>query len=77
MLDSSVQRRRDGLTIGHPELEEHTQRIMALADQYAFGDIDHFNPWEVMKVPQILHVKRCCKLTLYSVDFIEINTGDD
>jgi hypothetical protein len=77
MLDGSVQRRRDGLTIGHPELEEHTQRIMALVDQYAFGGTDHFDPEEVMKVPQILHVERCYKLMLYSVDFVKIGTGDD
>jgi hypothetical protein len=57
MLDGVVQRRRDGLTIGHPELEEHIQRIMALADQYAFGGMDHFDPEEGMKVPQILHVE--------------------
>jgi hypothetical protein len=50
---------------------------MALADQYAFGGTDHFDPKEVMKVPQILHVERCCELMLYSVDFIEIGTGDD
>ena len=29
-LHSSVQRSRDGLTIGHPEFEEHTQHVMAL-----------------------------------------------
>jgi hypothetical protein len=57
MFDGSVQRCRDGLTIGHPELEEHTQHIMALANQYAFGGTDHFDPKEVMKVPQILHVE--------------------
>ena len=27
-LDGSVQRSRDGLTIGHPEFEEHTQHVM-------------------------------------------------
>ena len=36
-LDGSIQRSRDKLTIGLPEFEEHTQHIMALADQYAFG----------------------------------------
>jgi hypothetical protein len=77
MLDGSVQRRRDGVTFGLPELEEHTQRIMTLAHQYAFGGTDHFDPKEVMKVPQILHFERSCKLTLYSVDFFEIGTGDD
>ena len=49
-LDGSVQRSRDGLTVGHPEFEEHTQHIMALADQDAFGGTDHFDPEEVMKV---------------------------
>ena len=39
------------LTVCHPELEEHTQHIMSLADQYAFGGADHFDPEEVMKVP--------------------------
>jgi hypothetical protein len=77
MLDGSVQRRRDGLTISHPELEEHIQHIMSLVDQYAFGSTDHFDPEEVIKVPQILHVERYCKLTFYSVDFLEIGTGDD
>ena len=56
-LDGSVQRSRDGLTVGHPEFEEHTQHVMTLADQYAFGGMDHFDPEEVMKVPQILHVE--------------------
>ena len=50
-LHGSIQRSRDGLTVGHPELEEHTQHIMALADQYAFGGMDHFDAEEVMKVP--------------------------
>jgi RNA-binding protein YlmH len=59
MLYSSVQRRRDGLKVGHPELEEHIQCIMSLADQYAFKSTDHFDPEEVMKVSQILHVERC------------------
>ena len=31
-------------------------------DQYAFNRTDHFDPEEVMKVPQILHVKRCRQL---------------
>ena len=38
----------------HSKLEEHTQHIMSLAAQYAFGGVDHFNPEEVKKVPQIL-----------------------
>ena len=50
-------RSRDGLTGGHPEFEEHIQHVMTLADHYAFGGTDHFDPEEVMKVPQILHVK--------------------
>ena len=58
-LHGSVQRSRDGLTVGHPEFEEHTQHVVSLADQYAFGGTDHFDPEEVMKVPQILHVKGC------------------
>ena len=70
-LDGSVQRSRDRLTVGHPEFEEHTQHVMSfnLADQYAFGGTDHFDPEEVMKVPQILHVERCRQLELYVVDF--------
>ena len=56
-LNGSIQRSRDGLTIVHPEFEEHTQHIVSLADQYVFGGTDHFDPQEVMKVPQILHVK--------------------
>ena len=56
-LDCSIQRSRDELTVGHPKFEEHTQHVMALADQYAFVRTDHFDPEEVMKVPQILHVK--------------------
>ena len=54
-LDGSIQRIRDGLTVGPSEFEEHTQHVMALADQYAFGGTDHFEPEELMKVPQILH----------------------
>ena len=56
-LDGSVQRIRDGLTVAHPEFEEHTQHVMSLADQYAFGGMDHFDPEEVMKVPQILPIE--------------------
>ena len=68
-LHGSVQRSRDGLTVGHPEFEEHTQHVMTLADQYAFGGTDHFDPEELMKVSQILHVERCCQLQLHAVDF--------
>ena len=57
-LDGSVQRGRDGLTIGHPEFEDHTQHIMALADQYALGGTDQFD-----------HVERCRKLELHTVYF--------
>jgi hypothetical protein len=77
MLYGSVKRCRDGLTVGHPELEEHIQRIMPLADQYAFKSMDHFDPEEVMKVSQILHVERCCKFTFHTADFIAIGTSDD
>ena len=68
-LDGSIQRSRDGLTVGHPEFKEHPQHIMTLADQYAFGGTNHFDPEEVMKVPQILHVEQCRKLELHAVDF--------
>jgi hypothetical protein len=77
VLYGSVQRCRDGLTVGHPELEEHIQRIMPLADQYAFRSADYFDPKEVMKVSQILHVERCCEFALHTADFVEIGTGDD
>ena len=50
-LDDSIQRSLDDLTVCHPKLEEHTQHVMPLADQYAFGGADHFDPDEVMKVP--------------------------
>ena len=43
-LDGSIQRSRDRLTVRHPEFEKHTQDIMVLADQYAFGGTDHFDP---------------------------------
>ena len=56
-LNGSIQRGRDGLTIGHSEFEEHTQHVMLLVDQYAFGGMNHFDPEELMKVPQILHVE--------------------
>ena len=56
-LDDSIQRSRDGLTVCHPKLEEHTQHVMSLADQYAFGGTDHLDPEEVMKDPQILYVE--------------------
>jgi hypothetical protein len=50
---------------------------MSLAHQYAFGGTDHFDPEEVMKVSQILYFERCCQLTFYTVDFLEVGTGDD
>ena len=56
-LNGSIQRSRNGLTIIHPEFEEHTQHIMELADQYAIRGTDHIDPEEVMKVPLILHVE--------------------
>jgi hypothetical protein len=76
-LYGSVQRRRDGLTLGHAELEEHTQRIMPLTHQYAFEGTDHFDPEEVMKISQTIHFERCCQLTFYTVDILEVGTGDD
>ena len=39
--NGSVQKSRDGLTVGHPEFEEHTQHITALDGKYAFGDEEH------------------------------------
>ena len=36
-LDGSIERSRDGITVCHPELEEHTQHVMSLVDQYAFS----------------------------------------
>ena len=36
-FDGSIQRSPYGLTVSHPEFQEHTQHIMALTDQYAFG----------------------------------------
>ena len=56
-LHIRIQRSSDGFALRHSELEEHTQHIMSLADQYAFGGGDHFDPQEVMKVHQILPVK--------------------
>ena len=51
-LDGSLQRSRDRLTVGHPEFEDHTQHIMVLADQYAFGGTDHFHLEEVIRSPK-------------------------
>ena len=45
---------------------------MLLADHYAFGGTDHFDPEKVMKIPQILHVERCRQLQLHAVDFAEV-----
>ena len=50
---------------------------MSLTDQYAFGAADHFDPDKTVKVHQVLHVKRCCKLELYAVDFIWVGVDDD
>jgi hypothetical protein len=50
---------------------------MSLADQYAFRSADYFDPKEVMKVSQILHVEQCCEFALHTADFVEIGTGDD
>jgi hypothetical protein len=50
---------------------------MPLTHQYAFGGMDHFDPEEVMKISQILHFERCYQLTFYTVDFLEVSTGDD
>ena len=58
------------LTVCRPELEEHTQHVMSLAYQYAFGGANHFDPEKVMKVPHVLHIKRCRKLEIYLTDFI-------
>ena len=43
-LHGSVQRSRDVFALCHTELEEHTQHVMSLADQYAFGGADHLDP---------------------------------
>ena len=56
-LHGSIQRSRDGLKVCHLEFEEHTQHVMPLAGQYAFGGADHIDPEEVMMVPLILHVE--------------------
>ena len=50
---------------------------MPLADQYAFGGEDHLDTEEVMKVPQILHIKCCGKLGLQATDFFQIGPDDD
>ena len=59
------------------EFEEHTQHIMLLAHQYAFGVTNHFDPEEVMKVTEILHFERCCELGFYTAAFDQVNTSDD
>ena len=55
-----------------PNLKSILEHVMLLADQYAFGGADHFDPEEVMKVPQILHVERCRKLELHAVMLISV-----
>ena len=50
---------------------------MALADQYAFGGTDHFDPEEVMKVSKILHFEQCRKLRLDATDFVQVATDND
>ena len=42
---------------------------MSLSEQYLVGCVDHFNPEEVLKVPQVLHLKCTQQLELYSADF--------
>ena len=59
-----------GLKVCHPELEEHTQHAMSLADQYSFRGADHFYPKEVMKVLQVLHIEQCNKLEFYVPDIM-------
>ena len=56
-LEIPLRRSGDGFTIHHTKLEEHIQHIMVLADQYAFGGSDHFDPEEETKVSQIIHLK--------------------
>ena len=40
-----------------PNLKSILSTYVSLAAQYAFGGADHFDPEEVMKVSQILHVE--------------------
>ena len=38
--------------------------------KYSFGGVDHFDLEKVMKVPQVLHIKRYRKMQLDTADFI-------
>ena len=48
----------------------NTTIIRSYSTQYAFVGVDYFDPEEVMKVPQVLHVERCHNLGLYAADFV-------
>ena len=50
---------------------------MALRQQYVIGGVDHFDPEEVVKVPQVLHLKCSRQLGLHIADCSEVGFGDD
>ena len=76
-LDIPSKRNHEGFATCHAKIEEHIQHSVSLEDQYAFMGADHFDPEEVMKVVEILHLECCRKLRLHAVDFIWVGTGDD
>ena len=50
---------------------------MSLRQEYAVGGVDHFDPKEVMKVPQVLHFECGQQLGHHAGDFGKLGRGDD
>ena len=71
-LHVAIERSGDGSTIRHPEVVQHIQEIMSLSQQYGIEGMDHFDHEEVVKVPQVLHLKCNRQLGLDLDDFSKV-----
>ena len=67
----------DGSTFHHVEPEQHCQHIVTLSQQYVVTCVNHFNPEEVIKGPQMLHLKGHQQLGFDIVDFGQVGPCDD
>ena len=63
--------------VGHAELVQHIQHVMSLEQQYVVRGMDHVDPLEVMKVPQVLQFECIRQMGLHSADFNESRSCDD
>ena len=76
-LQVSIERSGEGSIIRHSELVQHIQEVMFLSKQCAIWGVDHFDPKEVMKVPQVLHFECGQQLGHHAGDFGKLGRGDD